>query len=201
MPSFSPREFLRRRQAVLVHFSTVMSSHPELLFPGDMHQAAKLRGVPLAFSTILCGDGNPWSGGHGGAEGSIGMIVDIGPGTIIRRVAPHDIGSSPLGSGGLEPSAESCAESIDHRTTSNEWHVQDYEPVGIFILPPILVRRSLAVPGLDEPVIDDAPITLEQAINPFPMSRIFSATENTYLEYERARAGWRAITYDDIIPP
>lgn len=198
--SFSPREFLRSRYAVLVHFSTVMSSHPELLFPADMHQAAKLRGVPLAFSTIQCGDGNPWSGGRGGAEGSIGMIVDIGADTIIHSVSPDDSGSSLMGSLGLPPTAESCAASVDQRTTSNEWHVQDYVPIGIFILPPVLVRQSLVVPGLDEPVIGDAEISLEQAIHPFPNARIFSTTENTFIEFDRALPGWRAITYDDILP-
>ncbi len=42
---FSPRDFLRSRGAVLVHFSTVMSSHPDLLYPADMRNALSLKGV------------------------------------------------------------------------------------------------------------------------------------------------------------
>jgi hypothetical protein len=94
---FSPRDFLRSRGAVLVHFSTVMSSHPGLLYPADMRNALSLKGVPLSFSTIQCGDTNPWGNGRGGAEGSIGVLVDIGPGTVIHSVSPHDSGSSEIG--------------------------------------------------------------------------------------------------------
>src|SRR5882724_11898042 len=42
---FSSRDFLRSRGAVLVHFSTVMSSHPDLLYPADMRNALSLKGV------------------------------------------------------------------------------------------------------------------------------------------------------------
>jgi hypothetical protein len=99
--SFSPREFLRSRQAVLVHFSTLMTSRPELMFPDDMRRAMGLTGIPLAFSTIQPGDTNPHRGGRGGAEGSIGIIVDIGPVTVIHSVSPSDSGSSEIGSLGL----------------------------------------------------------------------------------------------------
>ncbi len=44
-------------------------------------------------------------------------------------------------SGGIQdPTEENCRNSIDNRLTSNEWHVKDYVPVGLFILPPIVVR-------------------------------------------------------------
>jgi hypothetical protein len=73
--AFSPREFLRSRNAALVHFSTLMTSRPHLTFPNDMRQAMTLKGVPLSFSTIQPGDSNPHMvGERGGAEGSVGMI-------------------------------------------------------------------------------------------------------------------------------
>ena len=115
--SFSPREFLRSRKAVLVHFSTLMSSRPELTFPDDMRQAMGLTGIPLSFSTIQPGDTNPHCGGHGGAEGSVGIIVDVGPATVIHSVSPSDSGSSEIGSLGLLPTEENCTASIDRRTT------------------------------------------------------------------------------------
>lgn len=94
---FSPREFLRSRQAILVHFSTVMTGRPELVFLNDLHTAVTLQNAPLSFSTIQSGDTHP-SVGKGGAEGSVGLLADIGRETVIRSVAPSDSGSSESGS-------------------------------------------------------------------------------------------------------
>jgi hypothetical protein len=65
---FSPRAFLRSRQAVLVHFSTVMAERLDLVFPEDLQQAIRLKGAPLSFSTIQAGDTNPHVTGRGGAR-------------------------------------------------------------------------------------------------------------------------------------
>src|SRR5690606_4684451 len=111
--TFSPREFLRCRHAELVHFSTLMASRMDWVFPDDMGQAMTLTGVPLSFSTIQVGDTNPQMQGRGGAEGSVGILVDIGPGTLIHSVSPSDSGSSLLGSLGLPPSEQNCIDSID----------------------------------------------------------------------------------------
>ena len=56
---FSPRSFLRDRQAVLVHFSTIMASSLDLTFLKDLLKSKTLKGVPLSFSTVLKGDTNP----------------------------------------------------------------------------------------------------------------------------------------------
>lgn len=171
---FSRRSFLRDRQAILVHFSTVMTRHPDLTFPRDLLRAMSLKAIPLAFSSIQTGDTNPFvEGGRGGAEGSLGMLVDIGPTTQIKSVSPSDSGSNPDGSLGLAPTAENCTSSIDDRETSNEWHIQDYIPIGIFVLPPLLTRQVQVFMG--EPISGDTPITLGDAIAPFPDHRIFSA--------------------------
>ena len=127
--AFSPREFLRSRHAALVHFSTVMARRLDLMFPNDMRRAMTLKGVPLAFSTIQLGDTNPHMAGPGGAEGSVGMLVDLGTSTLIKSVSPSDSGSNATGSLGRPPTEANCTESIDQRATSNEWHVQDYVPV------------------------------------------------------------------------
>ncbi|MFW7357820.1 MAG: hypothetical protein ACODTL_17910 [Brucella sp.] len=196
---FSPRAFLRERQALLVHFSTVMARRPELTFPDDLRQAATLKDIPLAFSTIQKGDTNPHANGRGGAEGSVGMLVDIGPGTIIRSVSHQDSGSNAEGSLGLEPTEENCARSIDQRATSNEWHVQSYLPIGLFILPPILVRRMVDIGGAPTPV--EVPLELSEAVKPFPGVRVFSANAEKFLELDRSSGAWRAVNYDEIIPP
>jgi hypothetical protein len=199
--AFSPRAFLRNRQAVLVHFSTVMAEHLDLVFPNDLRQAITLKGAPLSFSTIQTGDTNPHMTGRGGAEGSIGILVDLGPGTLIASVSPGDSGSNAAGSLGFPPTEESCTRSIDARVTSNEWRVQDYVPIGIFILPPIHVRQAHVVGGV--PTVVEEPMTLEQVIKCFPEQRIFSANAHTFLEWGRVSGGWRAIPYDDIFrhPP
>ena len=183
---------------VLVHFSTLMTSRPDLVFPDDMRQAMGLTGIPLAFSTIQPGDTNPFGGGRGGAEGSIGIIVDVGSATVIHSVSPSDSGSSEIGSLGLPPTEENCAASIDQRTTSNEWHVQDYVPVGIFILPPIVIRQVAIVMG--EPIAGEVELNLQTAVAPFADQRIFSANARTFLEFDRPSGQWRAVLYDEIIP-
>lgn len=196
---FSPREFLRERQAVLVHFSTLMASRLDLTFPNDLRQAMSLKGVPLSFSTIVAGDTNPQANGRGGAEGSVGLLVDIGDGTQIRSVSPSDSGSGLAGSFGVAPTHQNCADSIDNRTTSNEWHVGDYIPIGIFILPPIWVRQVIDLHGYATST--EVQLELGQAIAPFPEQRLFSANERTFLEFDRSVNGFKAVPYDEIIPP
>lgn len=161
-----------------------------------MRQALELKGEPLSFSTIQPGDTNPHMTGRGGAEGSVGILVDIGPGTGINSVSSSDSGSSQFGSLGKAPTAENCAQSIDKRVRSNEWRVQDYIPVGIFILPPILVRGLIHHEGHITPMEDE--ITLEEVIAPFDGMRFFSANSQTFLEYDRVAGRWRDISYDEI---
>jgi hypothetical protein len=127
------------------------------------------------------------------------MLVDIGPRTPIDSVSPGDSGSNAGGSLGLRPTEENCIRSIDKRITSNEWRIQDYVPVGIFILPPIRVRQAYDVGGV--PTVAEGPMPLGEVIARFPDQRIFSANTKTFLEWDRVSGQWRAISYDDIIPP
>jgi hypothetical protein len=180
--TFSSREFLRERQALLVHFSTIMATCMELVFPWDLRKAMALSGVPLSFSTIQRGDTNPFMEGHRGAEGSIGVVVDIGPNTVITSVSAGDSGSNSEGSLGVVPSEQNCADSIDKRLTSNEWRVQDYQSIGIFILPPIVVRQVSSVNG--DLVAGEVEIDLAQAIAPFSDKRIFTANQQKFLELD-----------------
>jgi hypothetical protein len=142
-----------------------MARHPELVFPHDLCQAMELSGVPLAFSTIQRGDTNPYVTGSGGAEGSIGLLVDISRGTIIHKVYWADIGSNETGSLGFLPTEKNCADSIDKRRDSNEWRVENYAPVAIFILPPIFVRQMFDVGGVPTP--GPKKLTCNEAIAPF----------------------------------
>jgi hypothetical protein len=133
MDTAAIRAFLKLRNAVAVHFSTVMTRHQDLLFPDDLKQAMALSGLTLSFSTIQPGDTHRL-GGKGGAEGSVGMRVDLGPNTVVESVAPDDSGSiwdpatATSGSLGHLPTPETCAESMDRRTESNEWLIKNYIP-------------------------------------------------------------------------
>jgi hypothetical protein len=89
MPNgFSIRDFLRTRKAVLVHFSTVMARRADLVFPNDLTRAMGLRDTPLSFSTIEIGDTSP-DAGRGGAEGCIGLLVDLGTDSRVSRSRPE----------------------------------------------------------------------------------------------------------------
>lgn len=195
------RDFLISRDAVLVHFSTPMARDPSRHFPHDMINALSLSGVPLSFSTIQRGDRfDPDGAGKGGAEGSIGILVDLVPTTQILKVDSSDLGSSNYGGqntgGGHAPTPQTCADSIDQRTRSNEWFVQDYKPIGIFVLPPLLAR----VPVPDVPdTFAEASISLDEIVDiHFSGYRVLSANERTFLEFDRSSRQWSAIGIGDI---
>jgi hypothetical protein len=143
--------------------------------------------------------------GKGGAEGSIGLLVDLTPDARVISVGPSDSGScydektGEGGSLGLPPTPVNCADSIDKRATSNEWIVRDYLPVGIYVLKPIIVRQAGQFEG--EIVFDEVEITLAQAIAPFPDEAIYTANKDTFLKLDRAAGFWKAVRYNDIIAP
>ena len=71
MDTAAIRACLKSRNAVAVHFSTVMTRYQDLLFPDDLKKAMALSGIALSFSTIQPGDTHRL-GGKGGAEGNMG---------------------------------------------------------------------------------------------------------------------------------
>jgi hypothetical protein len=205
MPSdqtdFSIRSFLRERQALLVHFSTLMSNHPGVVFPDDLRQAAGLADVPLSFSTIMAGDVGPYQRpdmdpADANAGGSIGIIVDIPSNDSVVTVGANDDGTSfdpstgEIISGGYAPTSESCARSIDERTTSNEWLVRGYRTVGIFVFGPIFVRHFSGGEGR---------IDRDAAFACFPQFRIFSVLGGQFVEFDRGTGRWTPISYDAIM--
>ncbi|WLA63799.1 hypothetical protein [Bradyrhizobium diazoefficiens] len=198
---FSIRAFLREREALLVHFSTLMSNHPHLLFPEDLRQAAGLAGVPLSFSTIMAGDVGPYQDpdidpADANAGGSIGIIVDIHSNDCVVTVGPNDDGTSvnpttgEFISGGYPPTPERCAWSIDGRKTSNEWFVRDYRPIGIFAYGPILVRGQSGGEG---------EVPRDAAFACFPQFRIFSARGGQFIEFDSETKKWNPVSYDTIM--
>jgi hypothetical protein len=195
------KAFLKSRNAVSVHFSTVMTRRQDLLFPDDLKNAISLAGVALSFSTIQPGDTHRLTG-KGGAEGSIGMLVDLGPNTVVESVAADDSGSiwdpeaGLSGSLGYAPTPQTCAESIDKRTESNEWVIRDFVPRGIFILEPILVQRKLVIEGIED--VGEVQISFQDAIGHFVGQRVFSADKDAFREWDRKNNEWKQISYQEI---
>jgi hypothetical protein len=187
MESEQIRNFLRSRNHILVHFSTIMSVRSHF-FPNDILNAITLKDIALSFSTVTLGDTGPHAK-PGGAEGEIGLLVDIGSSTEVLAVGPDDIGSSDFGSLGAPPTINALAESIDKRQPSNEWLIKNYQPKALFVFPNIHVRH---------PAGGEIPITLESALSHFPELRVISATKDTFLEFNRSTETWTAITYDQI---
>lgn len=200
-PPFSIREFLRGRQALLVHFSTLMSNHHDLVFPQDLRNAMTLRSEPLSFSTIQAGDVGPHQvpgrdPADANAGGSIGIIVDIHSDDCVVTVGANDDGTScnpvtgEIISGGFPPTEESCARSIDERTTSNERYVRSFRPLAIFVYGPIWVRHP-----------DGGEVRLERDVvfDLFPDCRIFSAREGHFVEFDRGTGRWIPVTYETIM--
>jgi hypothetical protein len=205
------RNLLRECQALLTHFATVMGEQTNPLFPNDLLNAISLRDATLSFSTIQIGDKNRHANGHG-AEGSVGLVVDIGKNTVIESVYHDDSGSGPRGSFGLRPTVENAAASIDRRQTSNEWRIKNYSPVGILILLPVFVRKAFDLDSVQaefnaeavrdgSQIVQETEIGLKEAMSHFGDQRIFGVNGHTFLEFDRDSCRWRPVQYDEIIPP
>jgi hypothetical protein len=193
---FSVREFLRDREALLVHFNTPMTHHPTG-FPCDLHNAKTLSGCRLSFSTIQAGDKGPSQGGNpadANAGGSVGIVVDVKDFDSVITVDASDSGSGPAGTLGKQPDARTCADSIDHRRTANEWLVQNYTPLGIFVFLPVYVF----VKGPD--FQGECPSNLIDIIKNFPDDRIFSTNGTSFIECDHDAGNWVTVSFREIFP-
>lgn len=199
------RKVLCDEQALLVHFSTVMADRQDLLFPRDLQRAMELVDVDLSFSTILVGDSF-----RNGAEGTIGMLVDIAETTAVRSVYHGDSGSSSNGSlGHTDISERNCRDSFKKRTDSNEWRVSKYKPLGIFTFRPIIVRQEILVklpPEMAELMgvsvnreFAEREIQIKTVLDAFPAERIFGTSGTSWQEYSRTDNDWRDVAYNAII--
>lgn len=182
---------------MLVHFNTPMSVNHPSGFPGDLHNAKALAGCRLSFSTIQAGDRGPWQGGNpadANAGGSVGIVVDINEEGSVITVDAGDSGSGASGSLGKSPTSQTCADSIDHRRTSNEWWVQDYMTLGVFMfLPAYVFVKGPSGQG-------EYPIDLAGVLRAFPQDRIFSTDGSSFTEYDRAVGKWICVSYENIVP-
>ena len=194
---FSVRDFLRSRKALLVHFSGLTTRRPDLVFPDDLRKAMTLGNTGLAFSTILAGDSEQ------NATGSVGIVVDISENECVSRVSPSDAGSyldpreNQLMSGGCRPTNETCARSIDKRTSYNEWIVRHYIVIGIFLFfPPTVPQHCVVLNHSHRALVS---ISVDDVACSFSNQRIFSTCENGFVEYDRKAKNWCKVSYENIV--
>ena len=218
----SPREFLRKREALVVHFSSP-TSRQDFGFPEDLQKAIELgtSGAALSFSTIIAGDRGPTQVrpvDKANATGSVGIVVDIAETGSVQAVGALDAGSTEysdqfMKDKGITPSVADCARSLDERGKSpdhphyNEWRVRNFQAVGIFIFEPVQARVTktrLDLPdhlggSTDEWNIDN--VALDEILSAFPTLRIFRSNSNGFEEWNRPARDWRSVKYDQIVPP
>lgn len=180
-----------------------MTRHEELIFPEDLKNAKLLQGHALSFSTVMRGDRGPYTGGGtSNTGGCVGVVIAPPCVECLIAVTPSDAGSFLDAEGivqafGEEPTADTCRRSIAERTEVNEWVIKDFKPLGVFVLPPLMVRSKDLIGGVE--TIFENEISLQEVLSAFPGDRVFSARPETYLEYDRSKDKWRAVSYQQII--
>lgn len=174
-----------------------MSTNHSAGFPIDLIVARGLAGQKLSFSTIQKNDRGPWqvdNPADANAGGSVGLVVDVKDAGSVAAVDRADSGSNSYGSLGLTPNAANCTDSIEKRTSSNEWWVQDYKPLGIFVFLP--ARVFVTINGQQGEVDVDLPKVLAA----YPADQIYGVSNGSFVAYDRGANCWYPTTYDRIVP-
>ena len=206
---FSIREFLRRREALLCHFSSPMRTCRSIIFPDDLTKAMELKEKVVCFSTILADDKGPSrvneSANEENAVGSVGIIVDIEDTGCVVAVDSHDCGSILDRDTGERtyctngPTEENCAASIDERKGYNEWLVKNYRVVGIFVFEPIYVWKKCKIGSVDD--YTEARISIVEVLETFPSLKMISTHNSSFIEYDKRKMKWVSVSYSDILCP
>ncbi|QND70248.1 hypothetical protein [Tardiphaga robiniae] len=202
--AFSVRSFLRDREALLVHFPTAIPPGDIEVFADHIKQTIQSNNGPLPFSTIIASDIGPYQAGvhaeDANAVASIGIIIDVPRDDGVLAVAPCDIGlymrtrDGKIRFGGMVPSAESCALSIDERRSSNEWLIQDYRVIGIFVFNPAYVSYQMS-----HDVVVDVAVAQEDLLAAFASHRVFSIRNERFVEFNFRAKLWEPVRYEAVI--
>jgi len=143
------KEELRRRQALIVHFSHHAAMRDNLDFPADLLQV--LGGVTdWALSCSVLTPGHSMI-----PVGSVGVVLEPQTAGDVLRVHHSDAGAYSDGTDDYSDGEPLSVEGLDRSLTRvrqddyNEWRVRGARPVGIFVLNPfsICVRRRVTFDG------------------------------------------------------
>ena len=140
---------LRKRQALVVHFSHHAAMRGQLVYPTDLQQVlAEQELWPLSCSVLTPGH-------RMNVVGSIGVVLEPRTAEDVLRVHYDDAGAYVQG-GNSHSLGELLSEvsfdaSLDQVAPGsyNEWRVCGAKPVGLFVVDPneIQVRRKLSYQG------------------------------------------------------
>ena len=204
---FSIRNFLREREALLVHFSSPMRTCRSTKFPDDLKTAMRLKKGIVCFS-LFCVTMSDFLQVQGSTEkenaaGNVGLVVDIKNTGSVIAVDSSDCGSilnsdtSKRQYLNNKPTKSTCAASIDERQGYNEWLVQNFDVVGIFVFEPICVWKEIRIGNAVD--YAEVPISLSEVLKAFPDLKIISTCNGSFRLYDRLQEEWLVTNYDDIL--
>jgi hypothetical protein len=139
-------EFLRRRDALIVHFSgapkgTGIDRGEAHLFPADLRHVVEGHAMGgLSCSVVLPGD--KFHGFDRNATGSIGVVLDLTTKDSLVAVAPTDCGSieDECGKRIVQNETDIATADLEHslnkRANYNEWIIRNYVVRGILAVSP-----------------------------------------------------------------
>ena len=204
---FSIRNYLREREALLVHFSSPLRECRSLTFPDDLQKAIELEEKVLCFSTILATDVGPaqdnCNQNKANSTGSVGIIVNIPENNSVVAVDNSDCGSYvDKNTGerkhcGSSPTKSACEKSIDKREGYNEWLVKNYSVVAIFTFKPIRVWKECQIG--DDSEYGEVTICFSELLETFPNQIIISVRDGMFIEYNKIKETWNTVKYSDIL--
>jgi hypothetical protein len=202
--AFSVRSFLRERQALLVHFPTAVAPGTVEVLADHLKRIIRSKQGVLPFSTIMSSDIGPYQAEthpeDANAAASVGVVIDVPRDDDVLAVAPCDIGlyaqvlDGEIRFGGMAPSPEACALSIDDRRSSNEWLIQGYRVIGIFAFEPAYVFHQVS-----DDVVVDVRVVQEDVLAAFTDQRVFSIRNGHFVEFSFQTRLWEPVSYEAII--
>jgi hypothetical protein len=178
--------FLRRRNALIIHFSGVPGAgNTSLRYPEDLRRVI----TDGANSGVSCSVVTPddiFAGtGERNAYGTIGVILDLHTEQSLATATPGDGGSLWSGEGPRDfdekdLTIEDLERSLADRQGHNEWGVRDFIVRGIFVIDPVEIWGAVQTPfGVDEGII---PYSIDLVRADFPGQRIYSFAEGAIVE-------------------
>lgn len=177
MDPFLLPEALEMRRALVVHFSHHANMRPDGVFPTDLMDAIKNRGVwPLSCCVL-------WPGHQMDLPGSVGIIFAPLLDNVLS-VSASDSGSHSLPDGsdasaGVRLSAETFEETFYPPICGyNEWRVQGAGVVGIFVSDPsdiqVKQRRKMSSGPVEIEDIFATPVGLDYVFQSFPDHDVYT---------------------------
>jgi hypothetical protein len=177
--------FLRRRNALIVHFSGVPGAgNTAIRYPEDLRQVIA-GGANSGVSCSVVTPGDIFTGtSERHAYGTIGVILNLHNEQSLATASRGDGGSLWCGEGPREfdekdLTIEDLERSLADRHGHNEWGVRDFIVRGVFVIDPIEIWGPVLTPFGGDDII---PYSLDRVRADFPGQRLYSFAEGGIVE-------------------